>query len=169
MYGVSNFGLFCAERNQCICCCLLHLILWLILNRNEKLTRTRWLDPYCVVRLVIVCLFVCHPDRNPCRHSYSFTIHRRSQSKSGEANARLYNNNNNNNNDDNWAKRIQNETTRSINTNSNNNNKKTNNNDQASHIEMAATTIHINSSNNNDDNSDSNDEASHMNNTNNTY
>ena len=24
----------------------------------------------CVVRLVIVWIFVCHPDRNACKHSY---------------------------------------------------------------------------------------------------
>ena len=66
----------------------------LILKRNKKLTRTRWLGLYCVVHLVIVCLFVCHPGRHACRHPYIFTIHRHTQSKFREANARLYNNNN---------------------------------------------------------------------------
>ena len=44
----------------------------------------------CVARLVIVCLFVCHPDRYACWHSYIFTLHRRTQSIFREANARLH-------------------------------------------------------------------------------
>ena len=35
-------------------------------------------------------MFVCHPDRYACRHSYIFTIHRSTQSKIHEAKAGLY-------------------------------------------------------------------------------
>ena len=49
------------------------------------------LNHTCVVRLVVVYLFVCHPDRYACRHWYTLTTHRPTQSKVGrEVNARLY-------------------------------------------------------------------------------
>ena len=44
----------------------------------------------CVVCLVIVYLFVCHPDTYAWRHSYIFITHRRTQSKFREANSRPY-------------------------------------------------------------------------------
>ena len=40
-----------------------------------QLTRFVCLIHTCVVRLVVVCLFVCHADRNACKLSYIFTIH----------------------------------------------------------------------------------------------
>ena len=64
-----------------------------ILNTNKKLTRIRCLNPYLCCRYVLwlyVCLFAILTDTLALRHSYIFTIHRRTQSKFREANARLH-------------------------------------------------------------------------------
>ena len=62
---------------------------FLYLNTNKKLTRIHLFGP-CLCCTCCDCMFICYPDRCACRHSYIFTIHKCTQSKIHEANARLY-------------------------------------------------------------------------------
>ena len=89
---MSNYSDIRSEKQtNAYVCSFMQRVMWLLfwIQVRNSLAFVGLMQP-CVVCLVVVCLFVCHPDRYACRHSYIFTIHKRTQSKIREANARVY-------------------------------------------------------------------------------